>query len=228
MLTFRRVPRLRALWILAAMCSGLGCASTPAMRDGSVQIVPRRLVAVPSDGVVFEFDIHEKRTLHEDQSAQARKNLDASITRRLSVYGGRFVDDNTMGTLKYAAKFHVWTLDMFGDIMAERLGRTYTKHKSVSDWRFSPGLESWRSALGADFVLVSLFIHGRDTTGRAVAVAFVGGSKAARRAISCVVQLKDGRVVWCNFIDSHLWNLTVPAGAQALADSLLGDMLIAK
>jgi hypothetical protein len=211
---------IRHLVYATSIVTTVGCR-TPAMRDPDVQITARRLVAVPTAGMVFQFGNDGRETVQEDQSALASKNLDNWINYRLSLHGGRFFDANAVAPLEHAPEFRRWGVETLTQIMVERLGNSPTKHRSVSDWRFIPSIASWRAALRADFVLVSLYIHGRDET---AANALLARVSAARRAIVCAVQLDDGRIVWCNFIEMHHWNIDMPAGARALAEALLDGM----
>ncbi|HMF39332.1 MAG TPA: hypothetical protein VKQ32_01500, partial [Polyangia bacterium] len=75
-----------------------------------------------------------------------------------------------------------------------------------------------------DCLLVSMFLDGRNTAGLSVAVAMVGGTLAARRAMACIVRLEDGRVVWCN-LTTFYWDLTQRPGAQGLANLLLKEAI---
>jgi hypothetical protein len=201
----------------------MGCA-TPAMRDPSVKVVPERLAAVPTEGVVWEFDSNGKRTISEQGTVAAIKNLDESISYRLWLQGGHSIGTDAFEGFKWAVPFREWSRRMMREIMSERLGHANTKHESVTEWRYGPALASWRDRLGADFLLVSLFLDGRNTTGRNVLVVLGGGTLAARRAMACIVRLEDGRVVWCNLIEFR-WLLEQRAGAQGLADSLLKELL---
>jgi hypothetical protein len=208
---------------VALLSGALGCA-TPAMRAPGVQVVPGRLVALPTDGVVWEMDFEGKRTLSKDKSDAAVENFDDSIAYRLSLHGGRSVASETFETWPWATPFRDWSARMMSEIMTERLGRARVQHESVADWRYGRALATWRERLAADYLLVSMFLDGRNTVGRSIAVGFAGGYLAARRAMACVVRMEDGRVVWCNLIEFNA-RLEQRNGAQAVANSLLGDLL---
>ncbi len=208
---------------VAPLMAVVGCA-TPAMRAPGVEIVPRRLIATPTVGVVWQWGAGGKATVFPEGSAAAMKNVDASISYRLGLMGGRTIAKTAFEEYEWAASFRAWSEGMMTEIMAERLGRTAVKHESVADWRYQPTLAAWRDRLAADFLLVSMFLDGSDTTGRSLMVAFRGyGYVAAQRAIACVVRMDDGRVVWCNLIDFGFSPLRA-FGAQEIADQLLVDM----
>ncbi|MEP6652596.1 MAG: hypothetical protein ABJA82_04520 [Myxococcales bacterium] len=210
------------MFLLLASLAG-GCA-TPAMRVPGVQVVPSRVVALPTDGVVWEWDFSGNRVVSEQHTVEAVRNVDNSIDRRLRPLGGRSVAAETLDGLPSVSLFHDWATRMLKEIMAERLGRARSTHESVAEWRYSKELTTWRDELKADFVLVSMFMDGRNTAGRSLAVMFAGGALAARRAITCVVRLQDGRVVWCNLIDFQ-HPLDEPGGAQLFVHTLLDDLL---
>ena len=158
------------------------------------------------------------------EEVAAVRNVDNSIEQRLRPHGGRSVTAEALNGLPYASLFHDWTTKTLKQIMMERLGRAEATHQSVAEWRYNQSLTAWREELEADFVLVSMYMDGRNTAGRSIAVAFAGGSFAARRAIACVVRMEDGRVVWCNFTDFYR-ALDSPGGAEILVHSLLGELL---
>lgn len=64
---------------------------------------------------------------------------------------------------------------------------------AVRGWRYShPGLDIWRDHLGADYVLVSIFLDGQNTTGRSV-------SNVLRRASAAGSSTRAAR-------DWHAWS----------------------
>jgi hypothetical protein len=209
------------LSILTLIVAGTGCATLPAMSDPSVQIVPGRLAAFPSYGGSFLLGFAGP-TFQGDQSVDARKNVDDAINYRLARSGGHSFLPGTVAALEHATEFFHWSHRMLSDVTLERVGSRERehRHRSVADWRFPRNLASWRTTLSADFVLVSMFYEGTDTVARAAMPGFAGG-KAARRAISCVVQLDDGRVVWCQLVERFYSDLGSRAGAQELVDKLL-------
>jgi hypothetical protein len=215
--------RLRACVIAALVWGAIGCA-TPAMRAPGVTVVPGRVVALPTDGVVWEMDVDGRRTRFKDASEAAVQNFNDSIAYRLGLHGGHSVAPELLKSWPWATPFGAWSARMMSEIMTERLGRAFVQHESVTDWRYGRALAPWRDRLGADYLLVSTFSEGRNTAGRALSVALTGGYLAARRAMACVVRLEDGWVVWCNMIDL-VAPLEQRSGAQAVADTLLTGLL---
>ena len=197
---------------IATALAAVGCGT--AMRDRSVQIVPRRIIAAPTVGAVWEWDFNGKMTIFEEPSVAAMKNLDDSINYRLGQHGGHAFSRPAFEALKWAQPFGEWSRRMMGEIRKERM----------ADYRYGRALADWRERLGADFILVSKFSDGRNTAGRTVAITMGGGYLAAKGATACLVQLLDGRVVWCKRTD-FIGKLDQRPVAQAVADKLLSDLL---
>jgi hypothetical protein len=218
----RRSLLLPLLIVLAALAS---CATPPRMEDPGVRVIPARLAAFPSLGQSFMLDVAKDATVDTDQSIDTRKNVDDAINFRVAAHGGRSFLARTVAQLEHATEFSHWSRRMLNQVILERVDKDVPRHRSVADWAFPGSLASWRTTLSADFVLVSQFYEGTETVGRAALSTFAGGDRAARRAIACVVQLEDGRVVWCKFVGRFYSDLRTRAGAQELVDKLLDKML---
>lgn len=218
-----RLPMCRVSFFTFALAMA-GC-KTPALQYPAVQVASHRLAAFPSYVKEWEYDADGKKTLDDQGAATARMNLDESIGYRVWQHGGRFVGVASIAGLEQVGDFHQWALDAMTEIGAERLGYATKKHETVGDWGFGRSLGSWRAALDADFVLVSMFLDGHNTPGRGLKVLFVGGRLAARRGIICAVQLQSGRIVWCNFDSAVNVNFMSRSEAQSEVDHLLDEML---
>jgi hypothetical protein len=202
-----------------------GCGPSIVMHPPGADIVPKRLGALPTQGVEWEFDFDGNRTLQRAWTVAARTSLDDATNYQLSLHGGSFFEEDALGGLPAYERFRRWSESTLLEIMGEALGRSRDRHESVLAWGFASNLEPWRQALASDFVLISLFLDGHNSTGRALAVAFAGGKLAAQRAIACVVRLSDGRVVWCQLMEIGRWNIRKRAGAQQVVAALLEEML---
>ena len=224
----------------STLCAALavaGCA-TAEMRVSSASVASRRLVALPSEGTVFDYDLGGNKTKNPGETVTARKNFDDAVNYRLRQHGGRAFEGAAIDGLPHAGAFRLWIVGTLKEIRAEHLGRTHETHETVGDWKFSNSLGAWRAVLDADFILVSFFTDARNPPYISPAVLVVGvlavGGEAAIRAlrtdgpdtIACVVHLETSRIVWCNF-ESMKEDLTLRAGAQTDVDSLLDEMLVA-
>jgi hypothetical protein len=189
------------------------------------QVVSRRLAALPSEGLAWNWDFYGKRTIDEPGGSEARQNIDDSITYRVRRHGGHSFRAASIEGLEHAQAFRSWAVDTLAALIVERVSDAEPPRVRYADLRFSESLESWRAPLDADFVLITFFLDGRDTQGRAFAVAVGGGYRAAQRAISCAVHLQRARIVWCNFDAKVKNNLRQRWSAQQEVDLLLGDML---
>lgn len=184
-------------------------------------------MAFPTDGIFWNWDFYDEATVDLKKSSTARKNLDVSVHYRVQRHGGHFVRVESLEGLGNASAFHNWSFAAMGEIMAERMGHSRQTHRTVGDWRFRASLAGWRTFLDADFVLVSRFLDGHNSAGRALAVNFAGGQLAARRVIFCAVHLQSGRIVWCKFDHNFTGNLMTRGGAQLAVDSMLQELLLA-
>jgi hypothetical protein len=211
------------LWAILAVA---GCA-TPEMRVASVSVASRRVAALPSEGVVFDYDFQGRKIINSSDTLIARRNFDDAINDLLRQHGGRAFPAAALGGLPHAFPFHLWFVSSLKEIRDERLGRAHETHETVGDWKFSSSLGSWRAVLDADYILVSQFIDGRNTTGRELAAHLLGGPVTVPDAIACLVHLETARIVWCNYQNTTTSDLTVRADAEAQVDSLLGEMLMA-
>jgi hypothetical protein len=217
------LSRFRTLFVVASLGCG-ACGPAIVMNPAGAEINPKRLAAIPSSGVEFEFDAYGKRTLDKAATDAALASVDTSINYRVSASGGRFFRDQVLANLDGYLAFRHWSELVLGDVMMAALGRLRDPPQSVDHWHYRYDLQSWKAPLAADHVLITLFVDGHDSTGRAIAVALGGGWTAAHRAVTCVVRLQDGRLVWCN-IDRNIQQVTERDDAQRVVDGLLVEML---
>jgi len=217
-------------WLPAAVLGfTLACTETPALQYPQTPVVSRRVAAWPSD-------VLGRKDADPERIAKTRQNLDESITYRVHRHGGRSFEAASVEGLEHSRAFRRWTSESLRQIVAELQGSSRSHHANVGDYRFSHNLDSWRAPLDADFVLVTLVLDGPGSgVSPVLAAGALGGAlggllaysmaQQTRRVISCVVHLRDSRIVWCNFDASALNDLTVRSGAQQEVDGLLDEML---
>ncbi|HEX4404534.1 MAG TPA: hypothetical protein VH560_06890 [Polyangia bacterium] len=204
---------------------GVACGPSIVMDPAGDEINPRRLVAMPSAGIEYGFDFGGQSKLDEGATRAAHDSIDTSINYRVSTDGGRFLPADAFTQLENYRTFRRWSELVLKDVTMAALGRLRDPPPSVFEWHFRSGVASWRAPLAADHVLITLFIDGHDSTGRAIAVAFAGGWTAGHRIATCAVRLADGHLVWCNVDLRMRENITKRAGAQEVVDGLLARML---
>jgi hypothetical protein len=220
----RMTSVLRALVITTSLVCG-ACGPTIVMNPSGDEINPRRLMALPSDGVEYTFDIDANEETDKEGTRAALALVDTSVNYRVSESGGRFVVTSLLAQLNGYPAFRNWSELVLKDVTMAALGRLRDPPPSVSDWHFGTGVPSWRSQLSADHVLITMFVDGHDTAGRSIAVAFGGGWKAGHRIATCAVRLVDGRLVWCNVNLNMTTDIKRRRGAQRVVDKLLTGML---
>jgi hypothetical protein len=125
--------------------------------------------------------------------------------------------------LPNAHAFEEWSAHSMQEIVRELIGKSQQEHASVADFRYRGDLGIWRRDLAADYLLISYFINGYDTPARAS--SWTATEHAARRALACIVDLSDGRIVRCRFTDRTTESVFTRGGAQEVVDRLLEAML---
>jgi len=221
--------------MLWALLVAAGCA-TQEVRVDYVPVVSRRVAALPAEGAVLDYDLlGGSPTPNPTDTVTAKKYLDDAINYRLRQHQGRAFDAAAIDGLPHAYPFHIWVKASLNEIRDWSLGRAKETHETVADWKFSSSLGAWRTALDADFILVSLFNYGRNPpyvspaflVGGVPALATEVAIRTARTdtdVIACVVHLETSRVVWCN-VKCMKGDVTLREGAQTDVDALLEEML---
>lgn len=207
--------------MLATAASVAGCAG-PSMSVGA-RIPTSRLTAIPAIGETFEFGADGTLTPRDDMAALAAQSINDSINYRLRVHGVRMFTWDVVKKLPDAHDFFEWSAHSMEEIILELLGKSEQEHASVADFRYRADLGTWRRSLAADYLLISYFINGYDT--RARLRSWTATEHAARRALACIVDLSDGRIVWCRFTDAETDFVLSRNGAQEVVDRLLEAML---
>jgi hypothetical protein len=111
------------------------------------------------------------------------------------------------------------------EILGELDGRSNADHHSVGEWRFPFKLATWREALNADFALVVRFWDGFQSPGMVLLnMAAPVRHTGKQTGIACVLDLRDGRVVWCDRTTSQYGDLRAPADAEKAVSRLLKSL----
>jgi len=97
-------------WLgLAAMGLTLaGCIGTPAMQYPGTPVVARRLAALPSEGIAWNYDFYGTKTVDQAREVMVKRNLDDSITYRVRRHGGRSFRAASVERLEHAQAFRSW------------------------------------------------------------------------------------------------------------------------
>ena len=81
----------------------------------------------------------------------------------------------------------------------------------MADWRFPQSLTTWRAALGADHVLILLFV---DAYEGAASSSSSSRYDAAQTGIACLVKTSDSRVVACGTSPRRFGDLRTAESAR--------------
>jgi hypothetical protein len=201
------------------------CSATFATKVPGVQILPSRLAAGPANVAIFEFGGDGKLTPRPDWTRAAAKQVDAAVGGRVAGNGGRvFVAEDVAHTDVGYGDFRHWSNAALQEVAATVAGTRASTHRSVAEWRFPNSLATWRAALGVDFVLVVGFVDAHETSGitssnPTTTVAY----HADQTGIACVVDLSDGRLVWCETLRTF-GNLRTPEAARDAVGELVKEL----
>jgi hypothetical protein len=222
-----RVKRVLPLLALAlAACMHLKT------RDPSVYIPPKRLAGFRPFVTSFLIDGKGRKVEQPERESDAEDSLDESINYRLSTKGGLYPDPAALPRLEQYVSVRTWAKQALEEIVneefAQRDGRK-PRHLAVHEWSYPGGsLRSWRTILGADFLLVSLFLDGAKTTGLWVAEGITGWTLIPGypygEGVACVVDLEDGRIVWCDFVNTKTLEMRTRQGAQTAVDRVTASL----
>jgi hypothetical protein len=147
----------------------------------------------------FELDINGHTTPKQDWADAMELRLAPEVDRWVRHYGGRPISPEVEVPDSPSTSFHKWTVTALMEIAGQSTGAKEYGLRSVGQWRFKGDLDWLREAVQTDFVLLSLFRDIRQTTGRVIG-GLIGGVHTyfTQVGVACVIDLRDGRMVWCN------------------------------
>jgi hypothetical protein len=201
-----------------------------------VTVRPPRIAALPAFTRASELDADDNRKTLDQWTAAMSARLNGEVARWVVGSGGHtFAESDTMMVPVTYRKFRKWTARSLMEIAAQKTGRANFERNSVDEWRFEGNLASVRQMVDADFALVSMFQDGRSTGGRVAYHIFMGPLASAVRnqrheifwrqvGAACLVDLNDGRMVWCNAKADAWGDLAVPATAESAVGQLLTNL----
>jgi hypothetical protein len=221
-----------AWWHVATVALSLavlGCGPALAMRVSNIHVVPSQLSAMPAMVEISELDARQTWTPREDWTSAATVNVDAAVDYVVAANEGDSFDAGDVANteIPYGA-FRRWSKLALTQIAAELDGSQRLSHRSISEWRFDYDLRSWRHRLQSDFVLVVLFRDAHNTVGHVLVNALTPiflRVYAQQVGIACVVDLRDGRIVWCESYVDPGGDLRDRLGATRAVNRLLRPLL---
>jgi hypothetical protein len=201
----------------------VGCVPALTMRAPNVQVVPSRLAVVPANVDVAELTF-DGLVPHPQWTAAAEGNVDAVLEGVAVANGASVVDPNVLTDAEVSYDdFLDWSeraLIQISLCLQEK--GCPEDRRSVAQWSFRGGLESWRPLLNADFVLVVLLRDSHESTGKAIANFFTMVQVHAQQTgIACVVRLSDGQIVWCEHRIDGYGDLREVSPAHTAVDRLV-------
>ena len=152
-----RVFAVVLVWAAAGCGSGFRLSVPGAPKDC------RRIAAGPAVVSVFEFEASGGLKQRSDWTYDASQTVDAAVAARVKRGGGRtFVPADVAHTDVTSDDFRHWGSAALQEIAGTIAKTRSSAHQSVADWRFPQSLSTWRAALGADAVLILLFVDAYE------------------------------------------------------------------
>jgi hypothetical protein len=202
------------------------CVPALTMQDPKVHVTPSQVAIMPALVQVSELAVSGDK-LRDDWTTQARRNVDAVLDAVASANGASVLRPELLdGAEVPYERFRRWSGQALIEIGLRLEGAGLEDTRSVTDWRFGPGLESWRAALRSDFVLVVRFIDAHESAGMIVANLFSTVQVHARQTgIACAVRLSNGAIVWCEHRVDPYGELRRLQDAHRAVDALVSPLL---
>src|SRR5580698_5417022 len=206
------------LWILAL--GTIGCGPTFQNRVPEVAIVPSRMIVLPVLVRVYELDANDDRTVQGDATDVVRSNIEEAVRaqaslRRLRVFSPNDLKGQDESVRLLFARLWRWTESASIEIAAQKTGHRNFGLHSVGDWRFRPSPAALSEALAADTALTVMISDTHLT---------VGYASWKQIGVACLLDLHDGRMIWCDALVDAWRSLKNPAIAQEAVHELLAGL----
>jgi len=216
--------------LLAALALALGCSPPFESRVPSLVVVPARMVVLSP--LVHDLDIATggeaaPRTQVEEA---LRVGVDGALARFAARQGARVLQPDETVALPAATRqdlsaLYRWASVAVGNVTAQKTGRANYHRTSVGDWRFDGDLAALVRALRADTALFAAITDRHETTGHRLRGSLEGNRQFWQTfCAACLIDLRDGRLVWCDAEVDAGRNLDDPTVAAAAVDALLAGL----
>jgi hypothetical protein len=216
---------LEKLVAMSLLLLATGCARTRPIEKHAYTAVPERLGFIEANVLVSELDFDGQLIPREDWTRAGTSSVEAVVRARLRSNGAKSLQANGIEEEAYNHFFR-WTDRALSQILSRLEGDAFPETKSVTQWRYEKPIADWQGLLGVTHLLVVRFRDAHQTTGRTVANLFGGVTVHARQVgIACVVNLSNGRIVWCEHKVTGAGDLRSAMAAKPAVDQLLKPLL---
>jgi hypothetical protein len=200
-----------------------GCIPALQNRVSESAIVPKRVVAMPPQVMVYTLDGGGARASENGATRDLFDGVLPELDAVMTANGGHVLRREQFAACGIpCAQFFRW-----GGVASLEIGlqreqiRNYGLH-SVADWGFRRDLSPVRAALDADFALFVVLKQARQTTGRMVLMALGGGYTIGKQIdVACIADLRDGRMTWCATERDDRGDLADPGRIPGIVRKLL-------
>ncbi len=234
---------LAAAVVLASMAALVEAKS--AVRDGFTeeQVHNKRILVFRPSVQVGSQSAGGTVTPNADWTAQARNNINTSLTAQLGDLGNSLIEvpelygDNAAKVREYQALFAALAGSVI-EYQFEKGNRLPTKKREskegIFDWSLGDGVIQLPGANDADYALFIFDSDAYGTTGRKIlqVVAILGAGIAVKsgdhRGYAGLVDLRTGNVLWMNADPSMGGDVRNPEGADKRVREMLAGFPGAK
>jgi hypothetical protein len=213
-----------------------GCEPAFQARVADARIAGAQIAAMPIERMAYTHDTFEARVEKELWANGMEGFMVPVLQKFVSGCGGRVVDDRELQECPPCAALSKWVARAGMEVAAYKAGQGgAARRRSVAEWVYTGDVAPVERALGAKVALVVAFKDTR-AAGDAVATATTPRTETAtalatnedaawkKIGVACLVDLVDGRMLWCESREDTLRDLSSLTGARQAIDALVRPM----
>lgn len=201
----------------------LACAAAFPSRVPDVRVAGAKIAALPIGRVAYTLDTFDARVEKEGWANGMEGFMYPVLRQYVAGCGGRVIEDREMEECPPCARLAKWAAEAGMEIAAHKAGRGETRRRSVADWVYTGDVTPIEKALGAKAALLVAFKDTRAAVDGGAAVPAGPGTPAGWKkvGVACLIDLVDGRMLWCETREDKLEDLSSLTGARQALEQLL-------
>jgi hypothetical protein len=218
----RGITVTRLVGLAGCVTIVLACEAAFQNRVGDARIATAQIAALPIGRVAYTLDSFDARVEKEEWANGMEGFMVPVLQRFVTGCGGRVVEDREVEECPPCARLSKWVASAGMEVAAHKAGRGETGRRSVGDWVYTGDVTPVQKALAAKIALVVAFKDTRDAADAGTPPPARAEAAAWKKlGVACLVDLVDGRMLWCEAREDSLADLTNLAGARRAMEQLL-------
>jgi hypothetical protein len=208
-------------------CAAIALACEPAFqgRVSDTPIATAHIAALPIGRVAYTLDTFDARVEKEEWANGMEGFMYPVLQRYVTGCGGHVMADHEFEECVPCVRLSKWVAQAGMEVAAHKAGRGETRRRSVADWVYTGDLGPAQKALGAKVALVIAFKDTRDAADAGAPPSGHGDAAAwKKQGVACLVDLVDGRMLWCEAREDTLRDLSTLAGARRAMEQLIAPI----